>query len=153
MQEAKRGKRTKGGGNVESTRGGSDALETFRSPTERLLMLETVNLGSSRKNFSFWCENETRYYNAERIRLDKVGDVHGHLLDLGVVELLDFPQHRDVLGGNKVDRNTLSAESTTSTDSVDVVLLARGQVVVDNERNLLNIDTSGEQVGRDQDSG
>ena len=105
------------------------------------------------KNFSFWCENETRYYNAERIRLDEVGDVHGHLLDLSVVELFNFPQHRDVLGGDKVDRDTLSAESTTSTDSVDVVLLARGQVVVDNERNLLNVDTSSEQVGGDQDSG
>lgn len=86
-------------------------------------------------------------------RLDEVGDIHGHFLDLGVVELFDFSKHGDVFGSDKVDRDTLSAESTTSTDSVDVVLLAGRQVVVDDERDLLNIDTSGEQVGGDQDSG
>lgn len=70
-----------------------------------------------------------------------------------MVELFDFSQHRDVFGGDEVDRDTLSAESTTSTDSVDVVLLARRQVVVDNKGDLLDVDTSGEQVGGDQDSG
>jgi hypothetical protein len=36
---------------------------------------------------------------------------------------------------------------------VDVVLLGRGQVVVDDQRDLLDIDTTGKQVGGDQDTG
>jgi hypothetical protein len=55
--------------------------------------------------------------------------------------------------GDKVDRNTLSSESTTSTDSVDVVLLGSGEIVVDDQRDLLDVDTSGQKVGGDQDSG
>lgn len=35
---------------------------------------------------------------------------------------------------NKVDRDTLSAETSTSSDSVDVVLLVCGQVVAGDER-------------------
>ena len=35
--------------------------------------------------------------------LDEVRDVHGHLLDLGVVELLDVAQVADVAGGEEVD--------------------------------------------------
>jgi hypothetical protein len=36
---------------------------------------------------------------------------------------------------------------------VDVVLLGSGQVVVDDQRDLLDIDTSGKQVGGNEDSG
>lgn len=57
-----------------------------------------------------------------------------------------------VLGGDKVDGNTLSAESTSSTNSMDVVLSVGGQVKVDDQRNLLDIDTSGKQIGGDEDS-
>jgi hypothetical protein len=64
------------------------------------------------------------------IRLDEVGDVKRHLLDLGVVELFDFSEHFGVFGSDEVDCDTLSAESTTSTDSVDVVLLGGGKVVL-----------------------
>lgn len=86
-------------------------------------------------------------------RLDKVGNVERHLIDLGVVELLDLSEHGNILGGDEVDSNTLSAESTTSTDSVDVVLLGGGEIVVDDQRHLLDIDTSSEQVSGDEDSG
>lgn len=57
-----------------------------------------------------------------------------------------------VLGGDEVDGNTLSAESSTSTNSMDVVLSVGGQVEVDDQRNLLDIDTSGKQIGSDEDS-
>lgn len=85
--------------------------------------------------------------------LDEVGNVHWHLLDGSGVELLNLTEHADVVGSDKVDGNTLSSESTTSSDSVDVVLLAQWQVVVDDQGDLLDIDTSGQEVRGDQDTG
>lgn len=85
--------------------------------------------------------------------LNEVGNVHGHLLDLSAVELLNLTHHADILGGDKVDGNTLSAESTTTTNSVDVVLTVGGEIVVDDQRNLLDIDTTGQQVSGNQDTG
>lgn len=52
--------------------------------------------------------------------LHQIGDTNGHLVDDGAVELLDVSQDSDIFQGDKVDGNTLSAESTTSTDSVQV---------------------------------
>jgi len=46
----------------------------------------------------------------------------GHLVDLGVVELLELSEHGNILGGNEVDRDSLSTESSSSSDPVDVVL-------------------------------
>ena len=54
--------------------------------------------------------------------LDQIGDVHGHLLDLGVVELLDLAERAHVLTGEEVDRDTLAAEAAAAADSVNVVL-------------------------------
>lgn len=79
-------------------------------------------------------------------------NVSWHLVNLGGVELLNLSHHTDILGGDKVDGNTLSTETTTSTNSVDVVLLVSRQVVVNNQRDLLDIDTSGQQIGGDQNS-
>jgi hypothetical protein len=42
--------------------------------------------------------------------------VHGHLVDLGRVVLLDIPQDPDVVVLDEVDRNTLAAEPTRATD-------------------------------------
>ena len=39
-------------------------------------------------------------------RLDEVGNVEGHLVDLGVVEGLDFSEHFGVVGSDKVDCDT-----------------------------------------------
>lgn len=80
-------------------------------------------------------------------------DVSRHLVNLSRVELLDLSHHTDILVGDEVDSNTLSTETTTSTDSVDVVLLVGRQIVVDNQGNLLDVNTSGQQVSGDQDSG
>ncbi|GKT55011.1 hypothetical protein ColTof4_08128 [Colletotrichum tofieldiae] len=91
------------------------------------------------------CIREKRY-------LDEVGNVHGHLLDLGAVELLNLSHHADILGGNEVDGNTLTTETTTTTDTVDVVLAVGGEVVVDDQGNLLDVDTTGQEVGGDQDT-
>ena len=54
------------------------------------------------------------------VRLEQVSNVDGHLLDLGVVELLNLTQHAHILAGHKVDGNTLATETTTTTDTVRV---------------------------------
>lgn len=65
---------------------------------------------------------------------DPYRDIHRHFVNLGVVEPLDVTEGGDVLGGDKVDRDTLATETTTTTDPVDVVLARRRQVVVDDLR-------------------
>ena len=79
-------------------------------------------------------------------------EIGGHLIDLSVVVVLDFLDEGGILGQHEVNRGTLLAESTSSTDSVDVVLLLEGELVVDNQADLLDIDTSGEEVSGDQDT-
>jgi hypothetical protein len=79
--------------------------------------------------------------------------VHGHLLDLCAVELLDLAHHADIVSGDEVDGNTLASETSTTTDAVDVVLAVGGQVVVDDEGDLLDIDTTGKEVSGDEDTG
>lgn len=78
--------------------------------------------------------------------------VHGHLLDLCAVELLDLAHHADIVSSDEVDGNTLTSETSTTTDAVDVVLAVGGKVVVDDEGNLLDIDTTGEEVSGDEDT-
>ena len=48
--------------------------------------------------------------------LDEVCDVHGHLVDAGVVEFLDVVQGALVLVGHEVDRDALAAETTSATN-------------------------------------
>jgi len=103
--------------------------------------------------------------------------LHGHLVDLSVVETFDVPKSRYVprgrqsevsikaeqskkqrrrensLGSDKVDCDTLSSETSTTTNPVDVVLAGRGEIVVDDKGNLLDIDTTGEEIGGDEDTG
>jgi hypothetical protein len=86
-------------------------------------------------------------------RLNEIGNIHWHLLNLSAVELLDFSHHADILGGDKVDGNSLSSETTSTTDSMDVVLTVGGEIIVDDQRDLLDIDTTGQEIGGDQDAG
>ena len=48
--------------------------------------------------------------------LDEVGDVHGHLVDAGIVEFLDVVQSALVLVRHEVDGHAFAAETTTTTD-------------------------------------
>lgn len=84
--------------------------------------------------------------------LDEVSDVHGHLLNLGAVELLNLAHHADIVSGDEVNRNTLTTETTTTTDTVDVVLAVGGKIVVDDKGDLLDIDTAGKEIGGDEDT-
>merc|ERR1712137_1393294 len=85
--------------------------------------------------------------------LDQVGNVERHLFDLGAVESLQFAHGTDIVVGDEVDGHTLTTETTGTTDSVDVVLPVGGQVVVDNQGHLLDVDTTGQQVRGDEDTG
>jgi hypothetical protein len=78
--------------------------------------------------------------------------IGGHLINLSVEMVLDGLDELSVLGEDEVNRGTLSTVTTSSTDSVNVVLLLEGQLVVDNETNLLHINTSGKQIGSDENA-
>jgi len=69
---------------------------------------------------------------------------------LSVVELLELLQAAHVLGSDEVDRNSLSSETARATNAMDVVLKVAGKVVVDDQRDLLDINTTSEQVGGDE---
>merc|ERR1711957_41389 len=75
------------------------------------------------------------------------------LLDLSAVMLLELFDEARILGQHKVDGSSLSTETTGTTNSVHVVLFAHGELVVGDESDLLDIDTTGEQVSGDQDTG
>ena len=96
---------------------------------------------------------ELKLHNELSSLVKQSTDISRHFFDLSGVELFDFSHHTNVSFGDKVDGYTLSTETTTSTDSVDVVFLVRWQVVVDDQRDLLDIDTSSQQVGSNQDTG
>lgn len=84
--------------------------------------------------------------------LDEVGHVHRHLLNLGAVELLNLAHHADIISSDKVDRNTLATETTTTTNAMNVVLTVGGEIVVDDQGNLLDINTTGQKVSGDEDT-
>ena len=75
-----------------------------------------------------------------------------HLLDLGIVMILDLSNELGIVWYDKVDSNTLSTKSSSSTDSVNVVFLFEWELIVDDESNLLNIDTSGQEISGNEDS-
>jgi hypothetical protein len=82
----------------------------------------------------------------------KICHVHGHLVDLRRVVELDIPQNPHIVAGHEVDSDTLSPESATTTDSVDVVLSVAGKIIIDHQADLLDIDASGPDVSTNQDS-
>jgi len=65
--------------------------------------------------------------------LDEVCDVHRHLVNLRVVELLNGTEGSDIVLRKEVDRDALTTETAGTTDSVDVVLEVGGQIVVDDQ--------------------
>lgn len=54
--------------------------------------------------------------------------------------------------GNKVNGDTSSTETTRSTDSMDVVLLLQWQIEVNDQTDWLDINSSSQKIGGDQNS-
>jgi len=66
-------------------------------------------------------------------RLDEIGNVHWHLLDLSAIELFNFPHHTHILRSNEVDSDAFSSKTSTTSDTMDVVLTVRWKVIVDDK--------------------
>jgi len=66
--------------------------------------------------------------------------------------LLDLLEEAGILWKDEVNGGTSSSITSSSTNSMDVVLLVGWQFVVDDETDLLDIDTSSEEIGGDQDT-
>lgn len=64
--------------------------------------------------------------------LQHIGQVCWHLLNSRVVVFLNVCQHSLVSFSNKINSNSLTTETSTSTDSMNVVFPQRRQIVVDN---------------------
>lgn len=70
-----------------------------------------------------------------------------------VVELLYVEEHAFVILGHEVYGHTLPPKSSTSSNTMEIVLGLSWQIVVDNKRDLLHIDTTGQEIGGDEDTG
>merc|ERR1719361_470445 len=85
--------------------------------------------------------------------LDQVSHVHGHLVDAGVVEFLDVVQCTFVVVRDEIDGNAFTTKSATTSDSVNVVFSISWQIIIDNQGNLLDIDTTSQQISGNKDTG
>lgn len=88
----------------------------------------------------------------QKVKLNKIRHIHGHLVNLRGIVLLNVSQDSDVVGLDKVDGNTLATKAARATDPVNVQLTVVWQVVVDDEWDLLHVDASGPNIGGDEDA-
>ena len=68
------------------------------------------------------------------------------------VEDFNLAESMDIVLGNEVDGDTLAAKATAATNTVNVVFSVARQIVVDDERDLLDVNTTRKKVGRDEDT-
>lgn len=80
------------------------------------------------------------------VRLEQRVNVHGHLLDLGGVEVFNPAHHTDIVGCNELESNHLTAEETT-TKRMDVVLAAGREIIVDEQGHLLDVVATSQKTG------
>ena len=73
------------------------------------------------------------------LSLKQISNIHWHLLNRGIVKRFNIHQRSLVLLSDEINRRTLTTESTTATDTMNVVLTIGRQVVVDDKWNLLYI--------------
>ena len=59
---------------------------------------------------------------------------------------LNLTQGILIILGNQIDCAALATEPARATDSVDIVLPLNGELVVDNQTDLLNIDATRKKV-------
>lgn len=99
-------------------------------------------------------ETRSAWWRKERqhAQCELTSNIHWHLLDLSAIELLNFTHHAHIILSDEVDCNTLSSESATTTDAVDVVLAVSRKIIVDDQGHLLHIDATGEEIGGDQNT-
>ena len=66
--------------------------------------------------------------------------------------ILDLSDELGVVWQDKVDSNTFSTETSCSTDSVNVVFFSRWKFIIDDETNLLYINTSCKKISGNKHS-
>ncbi len=69
---------------------------------------------------------------------------------LGVGEALDALHEVDLAAGDEADRRALAAGAAGAADAVDVVLGVVGQLVVDDQVDVIDVETARGDVGGDQ---
>mmetsp|Transcript_133927 Transcript_133927/g.232437 ORF Transcript_133927/g.232437 Transcript_133927/m.232437 type:complete len:287 (-) Transcript_133927:373-1233(-) len=79
-----------------------------------------------------------------------LGKIHGQLVNLRVVETLQLLQSLHVPGCHQVDGNTLPPVPSTAANTMQVRFTVGGEVKVDDDTDVLDVDTSGQQIGGDQ---
>jgi len=90
-----------------------------------------------------------RYVFSSSLRVE-ILKVLRHFFDLCVVMILDFSNKLGIIWQYEIDSNTLSSETTCSTNSMDVVLFLLWQFIIDNKTNLLDINTSCHEISADE---
>merc|ERR1719348_662131 len=75
----------------------------------------------------WWWYGESPLLREEKRRLNEICNIHWHLLDLRMVELLDVLHSAYVVVGHEIDRDTFSTKSSRAADAVQVVFHALWQ--------------------------
>ena len=72
---------------------------------------------------------------------------------MSVVELSEVSQKLSVTSCHEVNGHSFSSETSRTTDTMDVFGSFSWEVVVDDQVDLLDINTSAEEIGRNEDTG
>lgn len=83
---------------------------------------------------------------------DKFCDIHRHLINLGGIVLLNISQYSDIIICHEIDGDTLSTETPRSTNSMNIELSILRKIIANNERNLLNIESSSPNISCNENS-
>ena len=113
----------------------------------------TLPVGAPKLPLHTGCPISMRMLHWAKECSDHVSNVRWHLLDLSVVIFLDVLHCTSVVVSDEIDGNSLTAKATAAADAVQIVLHVLWQIVVDDERHLLHINTTGEKIGGDQNTG
>lgn len=68
--------------------------------------------------------------------LNQVSNIGGKFVNLGVVEALDVLEEATILSCHKVNGHTLAAETSGTTDTMQVVLWLCWEIKVDDQGHL-----------------
>ncbi len=79
-------------------------------------------------------------------------EIHGEFFNLGVVELSQVGQKLSISGCHEVNSDSFSSESAGTSNSMDVFGCFSGEIIVDDQVHLLDVNTSSQKIGWNQDS-
>jgi len=80
-------------------------------------------------------------------------EVEGKLTNNSVVVLFNFTEHLNITLRDEVDSNTLTTEAATTTNTMEVVFHIGGEIEVDDDVNVVNVDTTGDEIGGSENTG